>query len=472
MTQHCGPIAENAALLSLFPPLGILEPKVTYPIPSQRRDSAHPSKYVLSLKDETRCAQAFAILLADSIDPDRIGAVCIEEEPVGEGLTVRIASNSGSQLKRVDRLQRVADKLKHVSMTEDISTQIYKMTGEMIAMLQNRLLSRLGSKHAEGCKRFRKKPILPKLESSMPHLDKAGCQSREYKIFCKFARSLVDKFNGLEHLSHEHAHSARGGEFIHEILLTIEEMLRSVNISSILKPIPRNVDSWSGDSREMLVGSLEKLVQHLAATRDLVRMAQKYAVVRNIKVEQLPNSSFPTSTRSAEPTSVDKGFLRRCMPDEDKTRRVKSLRRLELRWKKPAMVIKREAEDRARESKKVHAEIQLLLYYEQRPEIENPPRVVCSSKYACFLCDLFIKTHKGLHTPGSHGRCYPNWRLPMPEELNLPESSKLRYLQCLVDFNQELELQIQKLLRQNPTKKMAQPAESIIYNPGSITPST
>ncbi|KAK8171300.1 hypothetical protein BKA80DRAFT_260031 [Phyllosticta citrichinensis] len=246
-------------------------------------------------------------------------------------------------------------------------------------------------------------------------------------------------------------------------------MLRSVDILAILKPIPRTVDSWSGDSRERLVERLEKLVQHLAASRDLVRMAHKHAVVRSIKVEQLPSSFFPTSPRCAEPVSVDKGFLQYCMADQDKTRREKSLRMLELRWEKPAMEIKEKAEDRAREPKKVHAEIQLLLYYEQRPEIENPPRVVCSSKYACYLCDLFIKTHKGLHTPGSHGRCYSNWRLPMPEELDLPESSKLRYLQCLVDFNQALELQIQRLLQQSPAKKMGNPAESIIYNPGSIT---
>lgn len=113
MPQHGGPISENTALLSLFP--SKFEPKIAYPTPPERRDSVHSSDYVLSLKHEKQCAEAFAILLPDTDDPDRIPAVCIEENSGGTGLTIRIASNSGSQKERAAGLQRVADKLKEVS---------------------------------------------------------------------------------------------------------------------------------------------------------------------------------------------------------------------------------------------------------------------------------------------------------------------------------------------------------------------
>ncbi|KAK8039835.1 hypothetical protein PG993_008246 [Apiospora rasikravindrae] len=60
---------------------------------------------------------------------------------------------------------------------------------------------------------------------------------------------------------------------------------------------------------------------------------------------------------------------------------------------------------------KVHAEIQLLFHCEQE-NFKFPPRVVCSSKDACFLCNTFILMHGKMHTPRSHGKLYPGWRLP------------------------------------------------------------
>ena len=62
---------------------------------------------------------------------------------------------------------------------------------------------------------------------------------------------------------------------------------------------------------------------------------------------------------------------------------------------------------------KVHAEIQLLYYFEtilQRNALQ--PRVICSSKSACWLCNAFMLFHGKIHTPRSRGRLYPGWRLP------------------------------------------------------------
>lgn len=61
--------------------------------------------------------------------------------------------------------------------------------------------------------------------------------------------------------------------------------------------------------------------------------------------------------------------------------------------------------------RKIHAEIQLLFFYEGYPNIRHP-RIICSSKSACYLCDLFIKTHGKFHIPRTHGRLYDRWILP------------------------------------------------------------
>jgi hypothetical protein len=60
---------------------------------------------------------------------------------------------------------------------------------------------------------------------------------------------------------------------------------------------------------------------------------------------------------------------------------------------------------------KVHAEIQLLFFYELYPRYQRP-RFICSSKSACYLCNLFFFLHGGFHVPRTHGRLYDKWTLP------------------------------------------------------------
>ena len=63
------------------------------------------------------------------------------------------------------------------------------------------------------------------------------------------------------------------------------------------------------------------------------------------------------------------------------------------------------------EESSIHAEVQLLVYCERYLH-GLKPRVICSSKKACFLCNALINTHGKVYTPYSHGRVYPRWRLP------------------------------------------------------------
>jgi OTT_1508-like deaminase len=60
---------------------------------------------------------------------------------------------------------------------------------------------------------------------------------------------------------------------------------------------------------------------------------------------------------------------------------------------------------------KVHAEIQLLFFYEIYPDRPRP-RFICSSKSACYLCNLFFSLHGGFYVPRTHGTLYTAWILP------------------------------------------------------------
>lgn len=59
----------------------------------------------------------------------------------------------------------------------------------------------------------------------------------------------------------------------------------------------------------------------------------------------------------------------------------------------------------------VHAEVQLILFYEQNVKTP-PPRAIGSSKSACFLCDLFISKHGKFRISHSHNRLYEQWTIP------------------------------------------------------------
>lgn len=82
---------------------------------------------------------------------------------------------------------------------------------------------------------------------------------------------------------------------------------------------------------------------------------------------------------------------------------------------------------RTHKTGKIHAEVQLLVHDEIHRNTEPcdkillPPRIVSSSKKACFLCDLLIKVHGKMRTPWSHGKLYPGWRVPDYPGLDLQE---------------------------------------------------
>ncbi|KAL0781703.1 hypothetical protein CaCOL14_003038 [Colletotrichum acutatum] len=64
-------------------------------------------------------------------------------------------------------------------------------------------------------------------------------------------------------------------------------------------------------------------------------------------------------------------------------------------------------------SAKVHAEVQLIYHYHLKSRHSDlPPRVIRSSKDACYLCNAFIKAEKTFYTSRCHGRLYPSWKLP------------------------------------------------------------
>jgi hypothetical protein len=111
------------------------------------------------------------------------------------------------------------------------------------------------------------------------------------------------------------------------------------------------------------------------------------------------------------------------------------------------------------ESGRVHAEVQLLSYYEMN-KVSFPPRVIVSTKKACFLCNELLTVHGMYYTPNTHGRLYPGWLLT--QSLAGPKKHKklLRRLNSRIqEHNARL---LGQILSDNPLRKLPYPNESCV----------
>ena len=78
----------------------------------------------------------------------------------------------------------------------------------------------------------------------------------------------------------------------------------------------------------------------------------------------------------------------------------------------------------SRQPPRVHAEVQIVLHFDLRDEAQRP-RVIGSTKAACFLCNSFVRAHGHHYLSSTHGYFYRRWTIP---DLKLcHESSKSRF---------------------------------------------
>lgn len=207
--------------------------------------------------------------------------------------------------------------------------------------------------------------------------------------------------------------------------------LRKVNCQAIVNGVPDNAINQSG--KNSLINMIRKVARYAEVARFLFRTAKKFPIVRRMQITQvsLPKSAFlRTPVGSEYKTSLSSILARITESQKAKL----SSQRCEADTVCPLLGTNtNQADDdltaqtfRTLTTGKIHAEVQLVFYCETLKKLEGiigdllPPRVVCSSKKACFLCNLLVSMHGQMRTPWCHGKLYPGWRLPMSSGLDLP----------------------------------------------------
>ena len=208
-----------------------------------------------------------------------------------------------------------------------------------------------------------------------------------------------------------------------------------------------------------------KLGRYYSTCDFLIVAARRLSIFRSIQVEsvRLPLPVSPPS-RSFQSGSTLSGTLDRILgPQTESCTQIwpSSIASAEANFCRQLIASPR--------TYKIHAEIQLLFYYEMYPETRRP-RVICSSKSACFLCDLFVRVHAKFYIARSHGVLYKRWILPDHERIRLPRKGIEDMTRVVERFNAILEDRIRSTLPMDRVPRF-HPNESVLIEPALWTPS-
>lgn len=266
------------------------------------------------------------------------------------------------------------------------------------------------------------KELLQEAVNSIRWLEKETVQDTRLlllsRLFVERAKEVIKLVDAWA----KHRKPARLGELVEGV----NRLWQVGGLQDLLSALPNRI--MDPASRKNLLNIISKVARYREAARFLYRTAKKIPLVRRMKIVlvSLPQNAFqkiPANQFSPTlPSTVSRiNVLHRQQWNAGQVCRLLNVSEVEASDQFVQQTRK------TLKDAKIHAEIQLLFYCELEA-FKLPPRVFCSSKDACFLCNAFIHMYGKIHTPRCHGRLYPGWRLPFSPRLKEIEQN----------FNREL----------------------------------
>ncbi|KAK5221809.1 hypothetical protein LTR72_006064 [Exophiala xenobiotica] len=366
-------------------------------IPLFARDT---DAYTFPLHDELKLADAFAFIAAVQEGAQSVAAVCLEENAQDRTLTVRFAAVDAINESLQQALRTVCEILGDAAeQVTDSHKQLEKLFLFVTRLHVQRLLGRLRSSKWEKPKylsRTHKKPLwqdfanlihrvqflYTKNEKTVRHLVESQLRSLAelYSTFEPIPSNSEQEFSLLTHLirtSYDHCTS---------------EVLQAYGYRLAVAGQTNQVRAAVKTLRQ-----IEKIAAYYRVSNTLIRASRRYPCYflrQHLRLVYLPPyASIPTSV----------GY-------ED--------------WAKTCHI---------------HAEVQLVVHYDLNWLLNTriastetaqtkvlPPRVIGTSKYLCFLCYLFIKTHGRFLPTNTHGRLYDQWTIPDLAEFSDKQRERYR----------------------------------------------
>ncbi|PMD34751.1 hypothetical protein L207DRAFT_496619 [Hyaloscypha variabilis F] len=349
--------------ITLFQSLTRVPEPPNYDVPALEIEST----YRLSISREKKITSNLAFLAATSDDNLNVMAVCVEEHPTKAGITIRVAANSGELSEVVSGFEKVARILEESAMRGSSELEDRKsLLRQVIKLDFERILSRLRSRHIKKWTRktIGKTPLITQLSNIIREnsLSTRLSQTQQHR-----ARALHSLFIRLEGIDDIRADKREAEVLLVEIVRAAYDFTQDLDFNSVFKNLPLNPSLV-----RHLSEALPKLGLYASAVFELISLARKesWQLFQNVMVQ---------------PWEIENYHRRLSRISEG--------------------------------GRKVHAEVQLLFFYELHPNVPRP-RFICSSKQACYLCNLFFRMHGIFHNLQTHGKLYDTWILP--DWLNIP----------------------------------------------------
>lgn len=248
------------------------------------------------------------------------------------------------------------------------------------------------------------KDVLLEAISSLEQLgnEKLGKQFPIATLFMERAKNVIK----LADTWTKHQTPAR----LKDIVEGVHRLGQIGELQTLLNVIPNR--AMCPSSRRNLLNIVSKVARYREAARFLYHTAKRFQLVRQTKLVliNLPQEAFLQIIVDKHTPRLVSTVARMNVVDRDRDLD-RIYRLIETTEVQANDQFVNQTKKTLREAK-IHAEIQLLFFCELNA-FKLPPRVVCSSKDACFLCNAFIRMHGKMHTPRHHGRLYPGWRLPL-----------------------------------------------------------
>jgi hypothetical protein len=336
----------------------------------------------------------------------------------------------------------------------------------IVALNRERILSRLRSKHTTNWRAKNKPSLLQRLQTAKSLLLDSPTSNPHTQALVVDVENLQTQFDNLESMDSTAARSFRCDVILLGLIRSIWSIL--LLYEQDLERVPRTPKSWTGNATESIIDRLRKISQYVRAGDELLRAARRYNIFSSIGVKfvNLQQTGTPPLSNGAA-SKIHETIESSCSRD--------TLSRLSNFRKTKTHRTKESIEGRLREIKsKLHAEMQLILHLERNTACLRP-RVICSSKSACYLCQLFIKLHGQYYIPTSHGKLYDTWKWPMPTQL-LSESGRsgdgINLHDLLPQFTKAIDEKLQESLgNASRVRRFQTPLESTVDLLVPMTPS-
>ncbi|KAK3392975.1 hypothetical protein B0H63DRAFT_516186 [Podospora didyma] len=450
-------LAENIALLSLFNQTPTA-PKSNHPSPDLlKQDSGR----VLSFDREQSLTTIFSFLAGVSDDPDHVVATCVEELPGRKGIRVLVAINKLRTACGDKVLARIATGLGTIlGLLSRVNNELHparegQVLDAIIEMSRDRILSRIRSRKAKLSTQKKEKAffgvVVQGVLTAVRTHPGPQASGSEISSFISHTERLQNLLGSIENCGPKDVRNQLG-----ELVRMASRFPKASNFSRLFSGInPKNLNP-SYESR--FINCLKKLARYRESSLYLFQTARNLDVFEDARVVKvsLDDPHFDRDPSDPSKCDLSHAFSRSFKGSELSFSVEAVCARLGTRvaTSNSAFVVNA---DKALKKSKIHAEIQIIAYYELRPNVKKP-RVISSSKDACYMCNLFIHHHGGFHVPRTHGRVYPGWRLP-----NRPAFSSLRSKmnECL---KEQIRSDIKSIMLSKKQRITNMPTESTVFS--------